>query len=239
MAFSFKFMKMITVGACLCWSMTSQAHEVWLERSPLNTKIPHYLIKFGHETTEPYPLSKLTSVSQLFHGKISPLSPAFNKMDNNKGEAIIAVEGSIVFIEFNNGIWSKLPSGKYVEKTKKEAPDAEFSVNPMKVGKAILSWDDGEALKAHQQAYELVPQSEPVAGKPLAILVLKNGKPVKGIKVGLGEDKPFNLTNEQGIAYFTPTVGFNKVWAEFEEKVADNPDYTDRSYEYMLTFEAR
>ena len=239
MAFSFKFMKMITVGACLCWSMTSQAHEVWLERSPLNTKIPHYLIKFGHETTEPYPLSKLTSVSQLFHGRITPLSPAFNKMDNNKGEAIIAVEGNIVFIEFNNGIWSKLPSGKYVEKTKKEAPDAEFSINPMKVGKAILSWDDGEALKAHQQAYELVPQSEPVAGKPLAILVLKNGKPVKGIKVGLGEDKPFNLTNEQGIAYFTPTAGFNKVWAEFEEKVADNPDYTDRSYEYMLTFEAR
>ncbi len=239
MAFSFKFMKMITVGACLCWSMTSQAHEVWLERSPLNTKIPHYLIKFGHETTEPYPLSKLTSVSQLFHGKISPISPAFNKMDNNKGEAVIAVEGNIVFIEFNNGIWSKLPSGKYVEKTKKEAPDAEFSMNPMKLGKAILSWGDGEALKAHQQAYELVPQSEPVVGKPLAILVLKDGKPVKGIKVGLGEDKPFNLTDEQGIAYFTPTAGFNKVWAEFEEKVTDNPDYTDRTYEYLLTFEAK
>lgn len=239
MAFSFKFMKMITVGACLCWSMTSQAHEVWLERSPLNTKIPHYLIKFGHETTEPYLLSKLTSVSQLFHGKISPISPAFNKMDNNKGEAVIAVEGNIVFIEFNNGIWSKLPSGKYVEKTKKEAPDAEFSMNPMKLGKAILNWGDGEALKAHQQAYELVPQSEPVAGKPLAILVLKAGKPVKGIKVGLGEDKPFNLTDEQGIAYFTPTAGFNKVWAEFEEKVADNPDYTDRTYEYLLTFEAK
>lgn len=239
MAFSFKFMKMITVGACLCWSMTSQAHEVWLERSPLNTKISHYLIKFGHETTEPYPLSKLTSVSQLFHGKISPISPAFNKMDNNKGEAIIAVEGNIVFIEFNNGIWSKLPSGKYVEKTKKEVPNAEFSMNPMKLGKAILSWSDGEALKAHQQAYELVPQSEPVVGKPLAILVLKDGKPVKGIKVGLGEDKPFNLTDEQGIAYFTPTAGFNKVWAEFEEKVADNPDYTDRTYEYLLTFEAK
>lgn len=239
MAFSFKFMKMITVGACLCWSMTSQAHEVWLERSPVNTKIPHYLIKFGHETTEPYPLSKLTSVSQLFHGKISPLSPAFNKMDNNKGEAVIAVEGNIVFIEFNNGIWSKLPSGKYVEKTKKEAPNAEFSMNPMKLGKAILSWSDGEALKAYQQAYELVPQSKPVVGKPLAILVLKDGKPVKGIKVGLGEDKPFNLTDEQGIAYFTPTAGFNKVWAEFEEKVADNPDYTDRTYEYLLTFEAK
>ena len=239
MEFSLKFTKVATIIISLLGATVAQAHNVWIERSTENTKIPHYLIKFGHETTEPYPLFKLTSVSQLFHGKITPLSPAFNKMDNNKGEAIIAVEGNIVFIEFNNGIWSKLPSGKYVEKTKKEAPDAEFSINPIKVGKAILSWDDGEALKAQQQAYELVPQSEPVAGKPLAILVLKNGKPVKGIKVGLGEDKPFNLTNEQGIAYFTPTAGFNKVWAEFEEKVADNPDYTDRSYEYMLTFEAK
>ena len=239
MAFSFKLTSVAAIAVCLFGSTIAQAHNVWLERSPLNTKMPHYLIKFGHETTEPYPLSKLTSVSQLFHGRITPLSPAFNKMDNNKGEAIIAVEGNIVFIEFNNGIWSKLPSGKYVEKTKKEAPDAEFSINPMKVGKAILSWDDGEALKAHQQAYELVPQSEPVVGKPLAILVLKDGKPVKGIKVGLGEDKPFNLTDEQGIAYFTPTAGFNKVWAEFEEKVADNPDYTDRTYEYLLTFEAK
>lgn len=239
MEFSLKFTKVATIVISLLGATVAQAHNVWIERSTENTKIPHYLIKFGHETTEPYPLSKLTSVSQLFHGKIRTLSPAFNKMDNNKGEAIIAVEGNIVFIEFNNGIWSKLPSGKYVEKTKKEAPGAEFSINPMKVGKAILNWDDGEALKAHQQAYELVPQSEPVAGKPLAILVLKNGKPVKGIKVGLGEDKPFNLTNEQGIAYFTPTAGFNKVWAEFEEKVADNPDYTDRSYEYMLTFEAK
>lgn len=239
MTFSFKLTKIATIAMCLVSSTIAQAHEVWLERSPLTTKIPHYLIKFGHETTEPYPLSKLTSVSQLFHGKISPISPAFNKMDNNKGEAIIAVEGNIVFIEFNNGIWSKLPSGKYVEKTKKEAPNAEFSMNPMKLGKAILSWSDGEALKAHQQAYELVPQSEPVVGKPLAILVLKDGKPVKGIKVGLGEDKPFNLTDEQGIAYFTPTAGFNKVWAEFEEKVTDNPDYTDRTYEYLLTFEAK
>ena len=45
--------------------------------------------------------------------------------------------------------------------------------------------------------YELIPQSEPKAGQPVDILVLVKGKPVQGIKVGLGEDHPFNLTNEK------------------------------------------
>lgn len=218
----------------LFFSVATQAHNIWLEPASGN----QYAIKFGHETTEPYPLSKLTHVQQIdAQGKRSDLSPNFQKTAGEKGEASVQIaHGDIVFLEFNNGVWSKLPSGKYVEKTKKEAPTAEFSINPMKLGKAILNWSE-QAFKPHNQAYELVPLAKPEAGKPLQILVLHNGKPVEGIKVGLGEDQPFNLSNAQGIAAFTPTKGFNKVWAEFEEKVADNPDYSDRSYEYMLTFD--
>ena len=142
-----------------------------------------------------------------------------------------------MFIRFDNGVWSKLPSGKYVEKTKQQEPTAELSVNPVKFGKAVLHWDD-QAMKAHGMEYELVPQAQPKAGKPLSILVLHKGKPVKDIKVGLGEDAPFNLTNDKGIAEFTPQAGYNKVWAEFEENVKGNPDYDSRSIEYMLTFDA-
>lgn len=217
-------------------STVASAHNIWLEPTSGN----QYAIKFGHETTEPYPLSKLTLVQQIDAlGKRSDLSPVFQKTAGEKGEASVLVSnGDLVFLAFNNGVWSKLPSGKYVEKTKKEAPTAEFSINPMKLGKAILNWGE-QAFKPHNQAYELVPLAKPEAGKPLQILVLHNGKPVEGIKVGLGEDQPFNLSNAQGIAEFTPTQGFNKVWAEFEEKVADNPDYSDRSYEYMLTFDVQ
>ena len=131
-----------------------------------------------------------------------------------------------------------MPSGKYVEKTKQQAPEAVLSVNPIKFGKAILHWDT-QANKSHNMDYELIPQSEPKAGQPLDILVLVKGKPVQGIKVGLGEDHPFNLTNEKGIAQFTPKAGYNKVWAEFDEPVKGNPDYNKRSVEYMLTFDAK
>lgn len=220
---------------CSFFTATAQAHNIWLEKLEDNNR---YVIKFGHEETESYSQKKLTSVQALSHGKIQTITPDFQRLDKDKGEATITTDSDIVFIAFNNGVWSKLPSGKYVEKTKKEAPTAEFSINPMKIGKAILNWTD-DAFKAHNQSYELIPQSMPIAGKPFDILVLKSGQPVEGIKVGLGEDKPFNLTNEQGIVQFTPTAGFNKVWAEFEEKIENNPDYTDRSYEYMLTFDVK
>ena len=191
----------------------ANAHNVWLE--PVKDVKGQYVVKFGHEETETYPQSKLKAVRLL-----------------------AAPDAAIAFIRFDNGVWSKLPSGKYVEKTKQQAPDAVLSVNPVKFGKAILHWD-AQANKSHNMDYELIPQSEPKAGQPLDILVLVKGKPVQGIKVGLGEDHPFNLTNEKGIAQFTPKAGYNKVWAEFDEPVKDNPDYNKRSVEYMLTFDAK
>lgn len=210
----------------------AQAHNVWLE--PTKT-MNEYVVKFGHETSEPYPETKLQSIQLLQkNGSLSPIKPHFNH-----GEAYFSAgQHTMVFLEFNNGVWSKLPSGKYVEKTKAQEPTAVLSLNPIKLGKAILVWD-AESFKPHAVEYELVPLSKPIAGKSMAILVLHQGKPVSGIKVGLGEDNPFNLTNEDGIAQFIPTEGYNKVWAEFEEKGVSHPDYTERTIEYMLTFDVK
>lgn len=224
-------LKKIALGltALFTFSM-AQAHNVWLE--PASSQ-GEYVMKFGHEQTETYPQYKIKSIQSLnSQGKLTALDYQFKN-----GEAYVMPKTDMVFIQFDNGVWSKLPNGKYVEKSKREEPSAEFSTNPVKFGKAILKWDD-EAFKPHDVAYELVPQAKAQAGKPLAILVLHNGKPVPGIKVGLSEDAPFNLTNDKGIAEFTSMKGYNKVWAEFHENVANNPDYDRRSIEYMLTFDA-
>ena len=194
----------------------ANAHNVWLE--PVKDVKGQYVVKFGHEETETYPQSKLKAVRLLdAKGQLQNATVNFKE-----GEAHFAApDAAIAFIRFDNGVWSKLPSGKYVEKTKQQAPEAVLSVNPVKFGKAILHWD-AQANKSHNIDYELIPQSEP-----------------QGIKVGLGEDHPFNLTNEKGVAQFTPKAGYNKVWAEFDEPVKDNPDYNKRSVEYMLTFDAK
>lgn len=247
MALAFKFLKTAGISTLLCYSSAVMAHNVWLEKvepekTEVATKMPHYIVKFGHES-EPYPLAKLTAVTTYSANtdtftEIKAQSQFIpNPKSPNKGEVVITPENaSLVFVAFDNGVWSKLPSGKYVEKTKAEAPEAELSMNPQKISKAILVWND-DALKSHNQTYELVPQAKPEIGKPLNILVLKEGKPVQGIKVGLGEEQPFVLTDENGIAPFTPTAGLNKVWAEFEEKVENDPLITERAFSYLLTFD--
>ncbi|MBF0751699.1 MULTISPECIES: DUF4198 domain-containing protein [unclassified Pasteurella] len=224
--------KKLTVGLTALFTLSlANAHNIWLE--PTSSQ-GEYVMKFGHTETESYHQNKIQSLQVLnSQGKLTALGYQFKD-----GEAYIEPKSDIVFMAFNNGVWSKLPSGRYVEKTKREEPSAEFSTNPLKLGKAILKWD-AQAFKAHDVAYELIPQARAEAGKVLAILVLHKGKPVQGIKVGVGEDAPFNLTNEKGIAEFTPVKGYNKVWAEFEENVADNPDYDRRTVEYMLTFGAQ
>ncbi|WP_109077155.1 DUF4198 domain-containing protein [Aggregatibacter kilianii] len=229
-----KFTKTTAIFTALFAASVANAHNVWLEPVKEADSAGQYVVKFGHEQTEIYPEQKLKAIKLLdSKGNITNAAYQFKQ-----GEAYLnADNASLVFIRFDNGIWSKLPSGKFVEKSKQQEPSAEFAVNPIKFGKAVLHWDE-QAMKAHDMEYELVPQAQPKAGKPLPILVLHQGKPVKNIKVGLGEDAPFNLTNDKGIAEFTPQAGYNKVWAEFEENVKSNPDYDRRSVEYMLTFEA-
>ena len=122
------------------------------------------------------------------------------------------------------------------KKPNSQAPDAVLSVNPVKFGKAILHWD-AQANKSHNMDYELIPQSEPKAGQPLDILVLVKGKPVQGIKVGLGEDHPFNLTNEKGICTISPLKrAITKSGLNLTSRFKDNPDYNKRSVEYNANF---
>ena len=71
------------------------------------------MVKFGHEETETYPQSKLKAVRLLdAKGQLQNATVNFKE-----GEAHFAApDADIAFIRFDNGVWSKLPSGKYVEK---------------------------------------------------------------------------------------------------------------------------
>ncbi|WP_424991502.1 DUF4198 domain-containing protein [Nicoletella semolina] len=224
--------KAALIWGALLGSNIANAHNIWIEPTTHNAE---YVVKFGHTKTEGYPEHKLKEVKLLdSSGDSRPAQVTFKQSE----AYFSAPNATMVLMKFDNGVWSKLPNGKYVQKTKKEVPNAEISLNAFKIGKAILVWN-AQALVPQHTDYELVPQAVAKAGEPLSILVLKAGQPLAGVKVGLGEDEPFNLSNEQGIALFTPTKGLNKVWAEFSEKTVNNPDYDERSIEYMLTFDAK
>ncbi|EIJ69374.1 DUF4198 domain-containing protein [Pasteurella bettyae] len=227
-------MKKTTLFLTALFAFSANAHNVWLEPDTGNHL--GYVMKFGHEETETYPEHKVKEIKLL--NQKGQLSDA--KYNFEKGEAhFLADNASMVFLKFDNGVWSKLPNGKYVEKTKAQEPTAESTSNPVKLGKAILHWDE-QAMKNHNMEYELIPQQKPEVGTPLPILVLHQGKPVEGIKVGIdGDDASFKATNQKGIVEYTPVKGTNKILAKFAEKVVGNPDYSDRKISYMLTFDAK
>lgn len=87
----------------------ANAHNVWLE--PVKDAKGQYVVKFGHEETETYPQSKLKAVRLLdAKGQLQNATVNFKE-----GEAHFAApDADIAFIRFDNGVWSKLPSGKYV-----------------------------------------------------------------------------------------------------------------------------
>ena len=89
----------------------ANAHNVWLE--PAKDAKGQYVVKFGHEETETYPQSKLKAVRLLdAKGQLQNATVNFKE-----GEAHFAApDAAIAFIRFDNGVWSKLPSGKICRK---------------------------------------------------------------------------------------------------------------------------
>lgn len=73
----------------------------------------------------------------------------------------------------------------------------------------------------------------------MRVQVRLNGRPASGIKLGRGEDTADAVTNANGMASFTPTAGSNKLWAGKRIATARYPRYTELSYEYLLSFDAR
>src|SRR3712207_4040423 len=101
--------KMTALISGLVISSLVQAHNVWVEPTQNENE---YVVKFGHEQTETYPEQKLKLIQVLENdNSIKPVAFQFKN-----GEAYFNVDSQpIVFLQFDNGVWSKLPSGKYVE----------------------------------------------------------------------------------------------------------------------------
>lgn len=223
---------LITLGALLLSIGNAQAHSIWTEPTD---KPNQYAIKFGHETPEPYPEHKLKSIELIDSaGNVTPVQHSYA----NQEAYFDAGDSSIAMITFDNGIWAKAPDGDYVEKSPRQDPSLTDAVNPVKLAKVIFRWDE-QATKPHAVEYELVPQGEPIIGEPMNLLVLHNEQPVSGAQVGLGEDMPYQTSDAQGLVSYTPSAGSNRVWTKFEQAISDNPDYAQRSYEYILAFEGQ
>lgn len=221
-------------------AVVSLAHTVWLE--PVDGKATDYRVTFGGHAgkVEPYKAEKLKTVDAFdVRGKRLDVKRA---IDTDGVRLHVDGDPALIAMHFDNGIHTRTQAGPSIEKPMNEVPGATRATYAVKYHKTIVQWSPMVA-KALKQPFEVVPLdgAQPIAGHPLRVQVLQDGKPVSGVKLGYGEEGTASdpVTNEQGIAAFLPRKGFNKLWAGKRTQVANDPGYTELSYEYLLGFNAQ
>jgi nickel transport protein len=227
-------------AALACLVSSASAHTVWLESSEAGTQ--DYRVLFGGHAgkLESYSPEKIKTIDATdAQGK----DLAVKRTVSADGVAL-HVEGkpALIAMHFDNGIHSRPERGPSVEKPMNEVPGATRATYAVKYHKTIVEWSP-RVTKAISQPFEVVPleSTPPVAGKPMPVRVLQDGKPVAGIKLGRGEEGKADdpVTDAEGVAAFIPQNGFNKLWAGKRVPVTGNPKYTELSYEYLLGFDAK
>ena len=147
----------------------------------------------------------------------------------------------MIALHYDNGIHTRTATpGPTVPRPMNEVSGAVSATNAQKYGKYIVRFAP-VVTRAIGQPLEVIPVSaeQPRAGRPMRVQVRLDGRPVAGVNIGRGEDTASAVTDAQGMADFTPTAGFNKLWAGRRIETRNNPRYTQLSYEYLLTFDVR
>ena len=222
-----------------CVASDAIAHTVWLE--PVATGGADYRVMFGGHAgkIQTYDPGKLKEVAAL--DKQGQLVTVTRKLGADGVQLHVDGVPAIIAMHFDNGIHTRPPSGPSVEKPMNEVPGATRATYAVKYHKNIVDWS-ALVTRPIGQPFEVVPLDvvAPVAGKPLRVRVLQDGKPVAGVKLGRGEEGTASdpVTDEQGVAAFVPTRGFNKLWAGKRIPVPGNARYTELSYEYLFGFQA-
>lgn len=213
---------------------SAQAHNVWLVPDANGA----YLVQFGgHEgKLEEYNSDKLKAVTAYDRRgrKIDVSSAAVANGVRVKPER----EPALLAAEFDNGFFSKTDTGPMVNKPMDQNPGATSGVHARKFHKTVIQWGL-IARKELGQAFEIIgtQSKDPQAGQPMKVQVLKDGKPVAGVRLSIGEDGQPVTSAADGTATVIPVEGNNQLLAILRLPVKGDAKTTQRSYEYLFAFQ--
>jgi nickel transport protein len=223
------------VAVVALWAGNAQAHNVWLEPEPDGA----YLVQFGGHAgqLEEYPAAKL--------GKVTAYDRRGRKIDvvTTPGKDGVRVkperQAAMIAAEFDNGFFSKTDTGPMVNQPMTENPGATSGVHAMKFHKTVIQWGV-VARKELGQAFEIVATDSepPYAGEPMTVKVLRDGKPVGGVRLSFGESGAPVMSKPDGTATLTPAKGRNQLMAIQRLPVVGDARTTSLSYEYLFAFQA-
>lgn len=215
---------------------TAQAHGIWVAQ-----RHGDLAVVYGHGAgDEAYKPEKVKSVvsytgaGEVKDGRIVPQAK----------NALIepAADAKVLTIVLDNGIWTKGPDGKSVNKPKREVAGAQSASHSIKVNTTYLA--SGSALKPTGQGLEIVPLVDPLGlkmGDDLPVQVLAEGKPVPGVAlysdyVNDGHAMSAKTDADGKVTLFVRNDGLNVVGVSYAKKVSGNPDLDQVSYFATLSY---
>jgi nickel transport protein len=235
-----KQIMVLTSGLTFLWSSSAFSHTAWLVPVESGLKdSTQYQVNFGGHAgkLESYPAEKVKTIEAI--GSNSDSLTVWRTMNDDHMQVRVDGKPAMLLMHFDNGIYTRTADGESVNMPMSQVKDPLSGVNAIKYHKTVSTWST-VVTTAQGQPFEVVPMSAsaPKAGQLMNVKVLIDGKPAEGIEIGTGENTAESKTDAQGIVEFMPTKGFNKLWAGKRTEIANNPDYTELSIEYLLTFNA-
>lgn len=200
-------MKNTVLMMCMLgWMSAASAHDAWVDE-----RGPAHAVRYGHaDKVEAYDTKKVVAVN-AWDARGVEVTTSTRVGDD--GVRIEAPAAALIALDFDNGYWCKV-DGKSRNVSKTEVPGATDGSRSLKFGKTVLAWN-AALTRPLGRTLEVVPVSAaaPVAGQPLTLVVLFEGKPLAGAKVNTGGthyDKPL-LTDDKGQVTVPVQPGLNIV----------------------------
>lgn len=230
-------MRVIAAALFLAAAVPSWAHGIWFAQRSGRLAL---IYGEGAEDVDIFKrLHKITSVGGVDAAgravavRLKPVDPMVF-VDSDQSAAIITAT-------MDNGFWSRLPSGQWVDKPKDELPGATAGGRYLKYATHLRVLPDAEISPAPGLAFQIVPLGTVFPrrkGLFLTVRVLYNGKPLAGAKIwpdaATDPDAAPVGTGADGTAIIiVRNQGLNVIKAEYASG-SDDPARSDKT-EHVAT----
>lgn len=183
------------------------AHDAWVVK---NTEGYRVVYGHGHELIA-YDPTKVKSL-KIYGAGLKPAAYA-RSAHQHEFHFLPAAAPVMMTLHFDNGIWTKTPSG-WENKPKSELKEAIESGHSEKFAKMIFAWEAGLSKPTGDLALEIVPLSNPLdaQAKTVRFEVLHHGKPVQNAVIETGEHGR-GFKSEGAVIEVPAKPGFNLISA--------------------------
>ncbi len=214
----------------------AQAHGIWVAQ-----RQGDWAVVYGHGASdEAYKPEKVKSVVAYSASGETRTSNILRQPKNVLIEP--APDAVALTVTLDNGIWTKGPDGKSVNKPKTEVPGAQSASHSIKINTTVLK--AGASFKATGQGLEIVPLVDPMSlkmGDDLPVQVFADGKPVAGVALAVDYvndgHAQSSKTDENGkVTLFVRNDGLNVIGVSHVKATPGNPEADQVSYFATLSF---